>query len=490
MVGALLGTVGADDSRPEDLPKGVGLLESGYQLTEIQAQQILEMRLHRLTGLEQERLTDEYKVLLETIRGLIEILEDPDVLLAVIRTELNNVKEQYGDPRRTEIRQSEEDLDILDLINPEDMVVTLSHSGYVKRQPVSTYRAQRRGGRGRSATAMKDEDSIDQLWIANTHDTLLAFTSAGRVFWLPVFRLPEAGPNARGRPIINFIALEQGERIQAVQAVREYAEDRYVFFATARGKVKKTALTEYAYRLQRGKIAINLEEGDALIDAQLTDGGNDILLFASNGKTVRFAEAAVRPMGRTATGVRGIRLDDGESVVSLIVAVSAGDPAGAGDEAIDDQDESIEDDIIEAVGDETPVQDDDEPADIDYILTATENGYGKRTPLAEYPRKSRGTKGVIGIQCSERNGSLVGAALVNVSDEVLLISDGGTLVRTHVSEISRVSRNTQGVTLIRLGQGEKLASIEVVPPEDDDLDEAEADDENGATVESTPEVGE
>ena len=460
MVGALLGAAGAAASRPEDLPSGVGLLDSGYQLTDVQAQQILEMRLHRLTGLEQERLTDEYKVLLETIRGLIEILEDPEVLLEVIRTELRNLKEQYDEPRRSEIRQSEEDLDILDLIAPEDMVVTLSHGGYVKRQPVSAYRSQRRGGRGRSATAMKDEDSIDQLWIANTHDTLLAYTSAGRVFWLPVFQLPEAGPNARGRPIINFIALEQGERIQAVQAVREYAEDRYVFFATANGTVKKTPLTEYAYRLQRGKIAINLDEGDALVDAQLTDGMNDILLFASNGKTVRFAESAVRSMGRTATGVRGIRLDEGEHVVSLIVAVSAGDVPDAEDE----------DEIIEVEADEAVIEAGDEANGIDYILTATANGYGKRTPLDEYPRKSRGTKGVIGIQCSQRNGALVGAVQVGASGEVLLISDGGTLVRTRVSEISRVSRNTQGVTLIRLGNGEQLVSLQVVPPEEDDVE--------------------
>jgi len=486
LVGALLAATGAEASRPEDLPRGVGLIAGGYQLTETQAQQILEMRLNRLTGLEQEKLTDEYKVLLETIIALIEILENPDVLLEVIRTELRNLREQYGDPRRSEIRQSEEDFDILDLIAPEDMVVTLSHTGYVKRQPVSSYRAQRRGGRGRSATAMKDEDSIDRLWIANTHDTLLTFTSAGRVFWLPVFRLPEAGPNARGRPIINFVALEPDEKIQAVQAVREYSEDHYVFFATANGTVKKTPLTEYAYRLARGKIAINLDEGDALVDAQLTDGSNDILLFASNGKTVRFAETAVRSMGRTATGVRGIRLAVGERVVSLIVAAG-----GNGMEDLQDNgnDEAIEieeiEEAIEVVDDETPVQVDEEVPGIDYILTATANGYGKRTPLSEYPRKSRGTQGVIGIQTSERNGALVGAVLVGVADEVLLISDGGTLVRTRVSEISRVGRNTQGVTLIRLGNGEQLASIEVVPPTDvdeggvEDGTEPEGSDESG-----------
>ena len=281
---------GAEASRPEDLPAGVGLVDGGYQLTEVQAQQILEMRLHRLTGLEQEKLTDEYKQLLETIRGLIEILENPDVLLDVIRTELRNLKEEFGDARRSEIRASEEDLDILDLIAPEDVVVTLSHAGYAKRQPASAYRAQKRGGKGRNAAATKDEDFIDQLWLVNTHDTLLTFTSAGRVFWLPVYQLPDAGPNARGRPIINWIPLEAGEQVQAVLPVREYSEDRFVFFATRNGTVKKTPLTEFAYRLQRGKIAINLDEGDALVGVALTDGTRDIMLFASNGKAVRFAE--------------------------------------------------------------------------------------------------------------------------------------------------------------------------------------------------------
>ena len=459
LVGALLSATGAEASKPEDLPAGVGLLASGYQLTDIQAQQILEMRLHRLTGLEQEKLTEEYKALLETIRGLIEILENPDVLLSVIRTELVNLREEYGDARRTEIRHSEEDLDILDLIAPEDMVVTLSHAGYVKRQPVSAYRAQKRGGRGRSAAATKDEDFIERLWIANTHDTLLAFTSAGRVFWLPVFQLPEAGSNARGRPIINFVALEADEKIQAVLPVREYADNRYVFFATAHGTVKKTPLTEYAYRLARGKIAINLDEGDALVDAQLTDGDHDILLFASNGKTVRFAESAVRSMGRTATGVRGIRLANGERVVSLIVAA-----ASAGPELEDDADDAV----VEIAVDDAEVQGVAEDASIEYILTATRNGYGKRTPLIDYPRKGRGTQGVIGIQTTERNGPLVGAVLLTAANGVLLISDGGTLVRTRASEISRVGRNTQGVTLIRLGKGEQLVSVEAVPPEDED----------------------
>ena len=419
LVGALLAATGADASRPEDLPAGVGLVDGGYQLTETQAQQILEMRLHRLTGLEQEKLTEEYKLLLETIRGLIEILEDPDVLLEVIRTELRNVKEEFGDARRSEIRQSEEDLDILDLIAPEDVVVTLSHAGYAKRQPVTAYRAQKRGGRGRNAATTKDEDFIDKLWLVNTHDTLLTFTSAGRVFWLSVHQLPDAGPNARGRPIINWIPLETGEQVQAVVPVREYEEGKYVFFATRNGTVKKTPLTEFAYRLQRGKIAINLDEGDALVNAELTDGERDIMLFASTGKAVRFDEGSVRSMGRTATGVRGMRLAEGEHVVSLIVIDGEGD-----------------------------------------ILTASARGYGKRTPQVEYPRKGRGTQGVLAIKSSERNGPLVGAVQLSEHHEVLLISDGGTLVRTRASEISQVSRNTQGVTLMRLAADETLQAVE------------------------------
>ncbi len=421
LVGTLLAAAGAEASRPEDLPKGVGLVAGGYQLTETQAQQILEMRLHRLTGLEQEKLTEEYRQLLETIAGLIRILENPDVLMDVIRTELDNLKAEFGDDRRSEIRASEEDLDILDLIAPEDVVVTLSHAGYAKRQPVSAYRAQRRGGRGRSAAATKEEDFIDQLWLVNTHDTLLTFTSAGRVFWLPVYQLPEAGPNARGRPIVNWIPLEAGEQVQAVLPVREYSENCFVFFATRKGTVKKTPLTEYAYRLARGKIAINLEEGDALVGVALSDGSRDIMLFASNGKAVRFAGNTVRPMGRTATGVRGMRLAEGEEVRSLVVLEGEGD-----------------------------------------ILTASERGYGKRTPVADYPKKGRGTQGVIALQTTERNGRLVGAIQLSEHHEVLLISDGGTLVRTRASEIAQVGRNTQGVTLMRLAEDEKLQGIERV----------------------------
>ncbi|HEY6545422.1 MAG TPA: DNA gyrase subunit A [Dokdonella sp.] len=418
MVRALLAAAGADASRPEGLDAGIGLSDAGYQLSETQAQQILEMRLARLTGLEQEKLSDEYRELLTTIAALIEILEDPDVLLKVIRDELVALREQYGDARRTVIQASQEDLDILDLIEPEDVVVTLSHAGYAKRQPVSLYRAQRRGGKGRSATAMKEEDFVERLWIANTHDTLLVFTSKGRVFWLKVYKLPDAGPHARGKPIVNLLPLEPDERVQAVQTVREFDDDRYVFFATRNGTVKKTPLSEFAFQLQRGKIAIGLDEGDALVDVQLTDGARDVMLFASNGKAVRFAEDEVRSMGRAATGVRGMRLADGETVVSMVV------PDGEED-----------------------------------ILTATERGYGKRTELVDYPRKGRGTQGVIAIQCSERNGALIGAVQLGEAHELMLISNQGTLVRTRATEIARVGRNTQGVTLIRLPADEQLVGV-------------------------------
>jgi DNA gyrase subunit A len=489
LVASLLAAAGSDASKPEDLPMGVGLVDGTalkpyYQLTEVQAKEILEMRLHRLTGLEQDKLTEEYKNLLEAIRGLIEILENPDRLREVIRDELREVKEAFGDERRSEIRASEEDLDILDLIAPEDVVVTLSHAGYAKRQPVTAYRAQKRGGRGRNAAATKDEDFIDQLWLVNTHDTLLTFTSSGRVFWLPVHQLPDAGPNARGRPIINWLALEPGEQVQAVLPVREYDEAHFVFFATRNGTVKKTPLTEFAYRLARGKIAINLDDGDALIGAAMTDGERDILLFASNGRAARFSESFVRPMGRTATGVRGMRLAPGEVVVSLIVADAADDIAD--DEQSVDAIEMSED---VAMSDETLVDATDgasehiEPTLDDgttfYILTATENGYGKRTPLADYPRKGRGTQGVIGIQTTTRNGKLVAAVLLRSRDEVLLISDGGTLVRTRAAEISQVGRNTQGVTLMRMGDGETLQALER-------LDASIEDDEDGGDDVVTP----
>jgi DNA gyrase subunit A len=446
LVRALLSASGADLSKPEKLDPGVGLGEHGYQLSEVQAQQILEMRLSRLTGLEQEKLTDEYKELLKTIAALLEILEDPARLLAVIREELVSLKEEFGDERRTVIQVNQDDLDMLDLIEPEDVVVTLSHTGYAKRQPASIYRAQKRGGKGRSASALKDEDFVERLWIANTHDTLLTFTSSGRVYWLKVYQMPDAGPNARGKPIVNLLPLQEGEKVQAILPVHEYSEDQFVFFATEKGTVKKTPLTEYAYQLQKGKIAIGLADGDALVDVQITDGNSDILLFASNGKTVRFDENTVRSTGRTASGVRGIRLAEGEKVVSLIVREGDGD-----------------------------------------ILTATQRGYGKRTELAEYPRKGRGNQGVIGIKCSERNGELVGAVQISEEHELMLISNQGTLVRTRAAEVAKVGRNTQGVTLIRLPDDENLVGLVRLDAIEED-EEGMALDADGNAVDSAEEA--
>jgi DNA gyrase subunit A len=444
MVRSLLEAAGSTASRPEDLDPRAGLHDDGYQLSETQAKEILEMRLHRLTGLEQEKLGDEYRQLLDTIRGLIAILEDPDKLLAVIRAELVEMRDLYGDARRTEILHVQEDLETLDLIAQEDVVVTLSHTGYCKRQSLDTYRAQKRGGRGRSAASVKEEDFVERLWIVNTHDTLLAFTSAGRVYWLNVYRIPEASPGARGRPIVNLLPLQEDETVQAVLPVREYDADRFVFFATRRGTVKKTPLKEFEYQLQRGKQAIGLDEGDGLVEAELTDGNCDILLFASNGKAARFAGSEVRPMGRTAHGVRGMRLAGDAQVVSMIVADEATEAAGCD------------------------------------VLTATERGYGKRTPLADFPRKGRGSQGVIAIQCSERNGALVAAVATDARHELMLISNQGTLVRTRVAEVSQVGRNTQGVTLIRLPDDEKLVGVVKIENGDDEGAET-----NGAGV-STP----
>ncbi len=427
MVRALLAAAGSEASKPETLAANVGLRDNGYQLSEIQAQQILEMRLNRLTGLEQEKLTDEYKALLITIEDLIEILEKPERLLQVIRDELDAIREQYGDARRTVIQISQDDINILDLIEPEDVVVTMSHTGYAKRQPVTTYRAQKRGGKGRSASSLKDEDFVDRLWIANTHDTLLTFTSSGRVYWLKVYQLPDAGPNARGKPIVNLLPLQEGEKVQAIQPVADYSPDRFVLFATRNGTVKKTPLTEFEYQLAKGKIAINLDDDDALVDVLITDGDRDVMLFASNGKTVRFDESTVRATGRNSMGVRGIRLADKAQVVSLIVVDGEGD-----------------------------------------ILTATQRGYGKRTPIDDYPKKGRGIQGVIGIQCSDRNGALVGAVQVSEDDGLMLISNQGTLVRTRAAEVAKVGRNTQGVTLIRLPKDEALIGLVRIDPMDED----------------------
>ncbi len=445
LVKTLLQAAGANASRPEELAAEFGFHEAGYQLSEVQAKEILEMRLNRLTGLEQEKLTQEYQELLAEIQDLIEILEVPERLLTVIRDELLLIKQNYGDDRRTEIRASEEDLEDLDLIASEDVVVTLSHAGYAKRQMPSTYRAQKRGGKGRAAASVKEEDFIERLWVVNTHDTLLTFTSAGRVFWLKVYQLPDSGPNSRGRPIINWIPLQPGEKVQAVLPVREFTENQFVFFATKNGTVKKTPLTEYSRPRVNGIWAINLDEGDGLVDVQLTNGQKDIMLFGSHGKAVRFDESEVRSMGRTATGVRGMRINDESAVVVSMI-------------------------VVEGDGD---------------ILTASENGFGKRTEVSAYPKKGRGTQGVIAIQSSERNGKLVGAIQLTEQHEILLISDQGTMVRTRASGVSQVGRNAQGVTLMRVAADEKLMAIESLDIIEDDFDsEISSTDELPATDQS------
>ncbi|WP_309252038.1 DNA gyrase C-terminal beta-propeller domain-containing protein, partial [Lonsdalea populi] len=394
-------------------------------------QAILDLRLQKLTGLEHEKLLDEYKALLEQIAELLFILNSPDRLMEVIREELEAIKEQYNDPRRTEITANSADINIEDLINQEDVVVTLSHQGYVKYQPLTDYEAQRRGGRGKSAARIKEEDFIDRLLVANTHDTILCFSSRGRLYWMKVYQLPEASRGARGRPIVNLLPLEPNERITAILPVREYEEGLNIFMATASGTVKKTALTEFSRPRSAGIIAVNLNDGDELIGVDLTDGSNEVMLFSASGKVVRFSEQAVRTMGRTATGVRGINLQDDDRVVSLIV------PRGDGD-----------------------------------ILTVTQNGFGKRTAVGEYPVKSRATKGVISIKVSERNGQVIGAVQVDTADQIMMITDAGTLVRTRVSEVSIVGRNTQGVTLIRTAEDENVVGLQRVaePVEDEELD--------------------
>jgi len=425
----MLARVENDATRPEGLDAVYGLGKAGYRLSETQAQAILDMRLQKLTGLEQEKIRAEYKEILERIADLLDILRSHERLMRVIRDELVQIRDQYGDERRTEIRAEAVDLSLEDLIAPEDVVVTLSHAGYVKSQPIKEYRSQRRGGRGKTATTVKEEDFVDKLLIANTHDTILCFSSRGRVYWLKVYEIPQAGRGARGKHIANLLPLAEGEKITAIQPVREYEAGKTVFMATSDGTVKKTALTEFSRPRPSGIIAIELTDGNRLVGVGITDGTSDILLFSSAGKVVRFPEDEVRPMGRAARGVRGLSLQDGQSVVSLIIA-------GA-------QDESAA------------------------VLTATANGYGKRTPLADYPKHHRGGQGVISIQVNERNGEVVGAGLVKDEDEIMLITDAGVLIRTRVNEISVVGRNTQGVTLIDLGEGEKLAGVEKVAEADE-----------------------
>ncbi|MGI9291903.1 MAG: DNA gyrase subunit A [Gammaproteobacteria bacterium] len=422
----MLKKAGDISTRPDGIPDEFGLTDKGYKLTPEQAQAILELRLHRLTGLERDKIVNEYKEILDRIRELIKILQDPDELIRVIREELAEIRENYVDERRTEILEAHSDLTNEDLIPVEDLVVTLSHGGYAKAQGLDTYQAQKRGGRGRSATKVKDEDFIDKLFVANSHDTLLCFSSRGKVYWLKVYQVPRASRGARGKPIVNLLPLQEGERINAVLPVREYNADNYVFMATSNGRVKKTSLEAFSRPRTSGIIAVDLRDGDKLVDVALTNGEADIFLAASNGKAIRFNEKDVREMGRGAAGVRGINLEAEHEVIGLI--------------------------IVEGHD----------------ILTATQNGYGKRTKVEEFSTQGRGGKGVIAIQTSERNGKMVGAIQVSDEGEVMLISSSGTLVRTGVADISVQGRNTQGVRLIRLTEGDRLVGLDRIEQIQDD----------------------
>ncbi|MBS24247.1 MAG: DNA gyrase subunit A [Gammaproteobacteria bacterium] len=428
----MLGEAGSDSCRPDDLEERYGLKDEEYFLSPEQAQAILELRLHRLTGLEHEKLINDYKELLVQIADYVDILKNQARLISVVRGELQQVQKEYGDERRTVIVGSQQDLTMEDLISEEDRVVTISQGGYAKTQPLADYTAQRRGGMGKAAAMVKDEDFVEHLLIANTHDTLLCFSSVGKVYWLKVFHIPVASRTSRGKPIINILPLEEGERITSMLPVQEYDDEHFVFMATANGTVKKTGLNNFARQRSVGLRAIELEDNDELVGTAITDGERDVMLVSTSGKTIRFKESDVRPMGRTARGVRGIKMGDQFRMISLII-----------------------------------------PDDDKQILTVSENGYGKRTNISDYPIYGRGGQGVKGIQVSDRNGSVVGAAQVTENDEIMLISNKGTLVRTRVEEVSLQGRNTQGVRLIKLKEGEKLVGLEQVDEPDDALIDSE-----------------
>lgn len=442
-------------ARPAELAAEFGIQGSDYYLSPEQVDAILELRLHRLTGLATEEVINEYKELLVKIAELLHIINSPERLMEVIREELEQVRAQFADERRTEITAASGDIDLEDLIAQEDVVVTLSHEGYVKYQPLTDYEAQRRGGKGKSATKMKDEDFIEKLLVANTHDTILCFSSRGRLYWLKVYQLPQASRGARGRPIVNILPLQENERITAILPISAYEEDKFVIMATAGGIVKKIALTEFSRPRSSGIIALNLRDEDELIGVDITDGSNEIMLFSSQGRVVRFAESAVRAMGRLATGVRGIKLALTNDVADDESAVEIEDVSD------DNAEETLDLNIDKVVSLVVPKND-------GAILTATQNGYGKRTQLSEYPTKSRNTKGVISIKVSERNGKVVAATQVEETDQIMLITDAGTLVRTRVSEVSIVGRNTQGVRLIRTAEDEHVVSLERVCDVDDE----------------------
>ncbi|MGH1472196.1 MAG: DNA gyrase subunit A [Cellvibrionaceae bacterium] len=415
--------------RPDDLPEQFGLRGEEYFLSPVQAQSILELRLHRLTGMEHDKLLSEYDEKLEQIAEYMAILSNPVRLMEVIREELEVIVKEYGDERRTEICESQSDLTTEDLITEEDRVVTISHGGYAKTQPLSDYQAQRRGGTGKAATAVKDEDFVEHLLIASTHATILCFSNLGKVYWLKVYQIPVAGRQARGRPMINLLPLEEAERITSILPVQEYDDDHYIFMATANGTVKKTALTQFARPRSTGLRAIELDEGNSLVSTAVTDGEQDIILFSSAGKAARFKEQEVRAMGRTSRGVRGIRLKEGQQLISMVIPQEGGK-----------------------------------------VLSVSENGYGKRTDVEEYTAKGRGSQGVIAMQTTERNGDLVGAVQVLDGEEIMLISDQGTMVRTRVDEVSVLGRNTQGVRLIKVKSGEHLVGVERIEESEDDED--------------------
>jgi DNA gyrase subunit A len=451
------GVINADDYRPDGLEKEFGMGSDGlYRLSDTQAQEILQMRLQRLTGLEQDKIVNEYKDVMAEIDDLLDILAKPERVSTIIGDELTVVKNEFGQSklgaRRSVIEHNAQDLGTEDLITPTDMVVTLSHSGYIKSQPLSEYRAQKRGGRGKQATATKEDDWVDQLFIANTHDYLLCFSNRGRLYWLKVWEVPEGSRGSRGRPIVNMFPLQEGEKINVVLALtgeaRTFPEDQFVFMATSMGTVKKTSLDEFSNPRKGGIIAVNLDEGDFLIGAALTDGKHDVMLFSDGGKAVRFDENDVRPLGRSARGVRGMMIEEGQSVIAMLVSEQE-DPAAATDET----------------------------AARASVLTATENGYGKRTNISEYTRHGRGTKGMIAIQQSERNGKVVAATLVQADDEIMLITDTGVLVRTRVAEIREMGRATQGVTLIGLDEGAKLSGLQRIVENDANANDSEGADE-------------
>jgi DNA gyrase subunit A len=426
----------AEAFRPEGISTDYGLKPDGYWLSDVQAQEILQMRLQRLTGLEQDKIVSEYKEIIETIADLLDILSKPSRITQIMVDELEAVRKEFGDARRSVIEHNAEELQTEDLITPQDMVVTLTHTGYMKSQPLSEYQAQRRGGRGKSATATKEDDWIDQLFIANTHDTILAFSNRGRVYWLKVYEVPQGSRASKGKPLVNIWPLEEAEKITVILPVKGFEENRYVFMATALGTVKKTPLTAFARPLKRGIIACSLDEGDYLIGAAITDGQHDVMLFSDAGKAVRFAEDDVRPMGREARGVRGMMLETGQTVISMIVA----------------EDES------------------------QFVLTATENGFGKRTLISEHTRHGRGTKGMIAIQTTARNGKVVAACLVSETDEMMLITDKAVVVRTRVAEVRALGRATQGVTLIAVDQGSTLVGVQRIAESDEIDGSAEAGD--------------